>query len=172
MDKLPENTPIYRPKTRGELIDRLRIGHVCEIVADNLEITKTLIYGIAPDVKIKQLIGEECPGWILLTHEEKTPWEPLAKNFSAILKEWLDLKSLPSDKSAFEKMVREHVEGNYSKKDVCVSHDYCDSNQAMIDAWEKTFPRYKLKYENSFHIELTYNAWDLAKQNNFYSDLK
>lgn len=34
-----------RPKTRGELKRRLENGETCEIVADNAEITTTLLHG-------------------------------------------------------------------------------------------------------------------------------
>jgi hypothetical protein len=37
--------PTIRPKTRGELVERLHAGETCEVVADNAEITDLMIRG-------------------------------------------------------------------------------------------------------------------------------
>lgn len=39
------NISIYRPKTRGELRDKLREGTACEVVSENVGITTIMLTG-------------------------------------------------------------------------------------------------------------------------------
>lgn len=48
--------------------------------------------------------------------------------------------------------------------DFCYSHDYCDSNQVMIDVLEKN----GIPYGSPEFDNMCTKAWNLAKQNNFY----
>jgi hypothetical protein len=50
---------------------------------------------------------------------------------------------------------------------VCASHNFCDSNMAMAEAFKNVF-----KQEHNIHSDeenkLWCNAWDEAKSNRFY----
>lgn len=69
--------------------------------------------------------------------------------------------------NAFNEMVQKHIDGEYAKKDVCVTHDYCDGNQVMLDAYEKCYKR-EFNMQNDDDMQLWNGAWEFAKRNNFY----
>lgn len=50
---------------------------------------------------------------------------------------------------------------------VCATHDFCDPNQAMLDAWEKVAAR-----EHDLHsdreVSIVNRAWTLARKNQFW----
>lgn len=50
-------------------------------------------------------------------------------------------------------------------KAVCHSHDFIDSNQVMLDAFEKTFSR-EFDFTDSDHL-LFQSAWDVVKAEGF-----
>ena len=79
-----------------------------------------------------------------------TPTE-LAEAFVAVINEWLTNDELLSIRR------RNAV----AKESVCHSHDFCDANQAMLDAGEK------LGINVLDDIELTNAAWDIAKDGGF-----
>lgn len=54
----------FRPKTRGELMDALREGKLCEVVASNEEITTLLLKGWAKDIKFKTSPSTN-EGWVV-----------------------------------------------------------------------------------------------------------
>lgn len=93
----------------------------------------------------------------------------LAVNFCMVLEEWLSKKE-----------IAEIVKRNNKDEDkgICHSHDFCDANQAMIDAFEKLFKRepaiyfYESEEEEKQIAEDTHLmdlAWSLAKKHNFSS---
>lgn len=51
--------------------------------------------------------------------------------------------------------------------DICHSHDFCDANELMLEAWSETF-----KVEPNFgydpHLKLIGDAWSIAKENEFF----
>lgn len=49
----------YRPKTRGELLEKLKEGVRCEVVATNMEITNILL-----------------DGWLKFEGKYRTLWSP------------------------------------------------------------------------------------------------
>ena len=49
--------------------------------------------------------------------------------------------------------------------DFCASHDYCDANQSMLDAFEKVMGR---EYNYEQDTDLVNDAWTLSKISNFY----
>ena len=83
--------------------------------------------------------------------------ETLAKAFSAVLAEWLTpeqrLEVVSLNKGA-------------SNPHICYSHDYCDANQAMIDALERSGAEFDC--ENDAQGKLIDEAWDIAKANQFW----
>lgn len=77
--------------------------------------------------------------------------ELLAKEFSKVLNEWLSDDEM--------KEVR-RLNDDEMNKDICHSHDYCDANQAMINACEK------LGFD-CMDMQLTGDAWNISKNNGF-----
>lgn len=55
----------------------------------------------------------------------------------------------------------------YSK--YCSSHDYCDANMIMAEAFENTYKRFPDIQPMSDDMALMSQAWEMAKQNEFYT---
>lgn len=97
--------------------------------------------------------------------EQMRQIERLAREFSKVLKEWLPAEDI-SDIVRLNAMEQDKL--------VCHSHDFCDANMAMLEATENLFIEdfTDLNEGNSKRselISLVNNAWDMAKENNFYS---
>lgn len=90
--------------------------------------------------------------------EANTDVITLAKEFSSILKEWLSKKEM-----------EELIQANKDERDssICHSHDYCDPNQAMADAFKKVTGK-EVDMQKDKDSALVDAAWDLAKKENFY----
>lgn len=97
----------------------------------------------------------------------KTKAEELAVAFCGELKEQIGLIG-----------IRKAAELNDSEADhrVCHTHDFCDSNQVMLDAWERVFGtgtepaciREGTTDEERAHDDRIWNrAWKLAKRARF-----
>lgn len=91
----------------------------------------------------------------------------VAKKFSKVLKKWLG-------KVKMQEVVRLNKENNDS---CCASHDFCDANMAMDEAFTKVMGRsFEFNFEeltekeaqNSADTDLMNEAWDIAKANDFY----
>jgi hypothetical protein len=91
----------------------------------------------------------------------------LAAEFCRILHEWLT-----------PDQIAEAVFFNANEKNpgVCHSHDHCDANQAMLDAWEVVFgkgrvPAYidsdRTEAEKNAELKITNDAWNMAKVDGF-----
>lgn len=80
--------------------------------------------------------------------------EQLSAEFCRILNEWLN-------QSEIEEIIRRNALPEYAN--CCASHDYCDANQAMVDALEE----FGLEFHPDECIELVNAAWDLAKERQF-----
>jgi hypothetical protein len=50
---------------------------------------------------------------------------------------------------------------------ICHTHDFCDANILMSNAWEETFPHEPFSPQNTFHAELWSEAWQQAKAAEF-----
>ncbi len=85
---------------------------------------------------------------------QHTAPEQVAIKFSEVLKEWVGIKKLRAIVS------RNEAENDSS---ICHSHDFCDANMAMVEAMEKM----GLDYETN--DELFNQAWNIAKENAFYT---
>lgn len=88
--------------------------------------------------------------------------EQLAREFSLKLRHYLS-----------EHEMSQVISLNESEEDkyCCHSHDFCDANEAMQDAFIKLFGRScKLYSENEPNSDLVlWNAaWTMAKENKFY----
>ena len=82
----------------------------------------------------------------------------LANKFSSILREWLTAEELQeiNDKNA---------EYKANGEPHCATHEYCDPNQAMINAFEHF--GIDIDFDNEEHINLINDAWKLANDNKF-----
>lgn len=76
--------------------------------------------------------------------------------FSAVIRSWLS-------KDELEKV--NDLNQNEADKQICHSHDFCDANQAMIDALDQM----KMDYEPMDDIQgkLINDAWEISKSANF-----
>lgn len=84
--------------------------------------------------------------------------DTLASEFIIIIRGWLRLEQC-----------REIDQRNTAETDpqICHSHDFCDANQAMIDA----FSRFNVECDptDDAHHNLCQAAWAIAKQSGFAS---
>jgi hypothetical protein len=61
-------------------------------------------------------------------------------------------------------ILRNRTEPNPS---ICHTHDFCDANMLMSNAWEECFPHEAFCLQNTFHTELWSAAWQQAKAAEF-----
>lgn len=96
--------------------------------------------------------------------------EQLAIQFSTILKEWLTLEQM-------QQIVSRNKETQLTNPGVCATHDFCDANMAMNEAFEKVMGREftfnsdeepELEEQAENDSNLFNEAWSIAKKNNFY----
>lgn len=80
----------------------------------------------------------------------------LANAFSGVLNQWIPEK-------LFEVNLR-NKEASYVG--CCATHDFCDPNQAMIDAFTSVFGR-EPSAKNQKDNLLINNAWNIAKDSQF-----
>ena len=81
----------------------------------------------------------------------------LAVNFCDVLQEWLTEEEL-----AIVVARNANSDCDY----VCHSHDFCDANAAMWEAWSRTF-KTEHDLQSDAEIDLWNAAWDLAKWKKF-----
>ena len=94
--------------------------------------------------------------------EDLTPTE-LARCFSAVLKQWLT-------GSEISKINASNAASGYDAS-VCASHDYCDSNMAMLEAVSNAtgipVDDINIDVSNVRFWELLNDAWAIAKRAKF-----
>lgn len=86
----------------------------------------------------------------------------IANEFSRILREWLTADQM-------EAINKSNHESNFEGG--CASHEYCDPNEAMLEAFEiATGNPWDFDGNESVRnaeMELMNSAWDLAMKNNY-----
>lgn len=82
----------------------------------------------------------------------------LAKEFSKILNSWIPDK-------LFEVNLR-NKEAYYIEHNLCATHDFCDSNQAIINAYKNLYGS-DPSLRNKKQTALINKAWNIAKENKF-----
>lgn len=82
------------------------------------------------------------------------PWR-LAKEFSRIINNWLTPEQLAEAN-------RLNTTPEYTTNSLCATHNYCDSNQAMLDALKA----FGVEWESD-NNDLCNAAWALAKESEF-----
>lgn len=82
--------------------------------------------------------------------------ETLASEFTIVIREWLT-----------PDQCREIDSRNAAETDaaICHSHDFCDANQAMIDALERF--NVELDLQDDAQRNLMQDAWNIAKRIGF-----
>ncbi len=68
-----------------------------------------------------------------------------------------------------EEEMAEVIEANREPENVgtCASHDVCDANMVMIEAWTKFFGVDDINFNDNEQCRLWNEAWDLAKADEF-----
>ena len=82
--------------------------------------------------------------------------DTLATEFAIIIREWLT----PEQCQQIDAMNAAEQD-----KSICHSHDFCDSNQAMIDALGRF--NVELDLQDEKQVNLINSAWDIAKASGF-----
>lgn len=94
----------------------------------------------------------------------------LAAEFCRILHEWLTPDQIA------DAVIKNAVAATSGDHGVCHSHDHCDANQAMLDAWEVVFGKGKApafidsdrtEAEKNAELKITNDAWSIAKASGF-----
>lgn len=88
---------------------------------------------------------------------------------SALAQEFSNQLKIALGEELFKEMVAQHIQENAVNEYHCVSHDYCDANVSMAEAF-KTFTGKEPDTLEDNTIALWNKAWHLAKKKNFYSD--
>lgn len=83
----------------------------------------------------------------------------LAREFTLLLRVWLP----PEELQEIDR--RNTWERKHKSQSICHSHDFCDSNQAMIDAMARCGVEYDPP--NPEHISLSNAAWEIARTSGF-----
>lgn len=96
-------------------------------------------------------------------------------NSSEVEYEHMDIPTAIQVRDAFIRKIRgaltldqlqEVVERNkVYDKETCASHDFCDANQCMLDAWEQLGQ--PMDFQNDQQMSVTDQAWQLARQCEF-----
>lgn len=92
----------------------------------------------------------------------KTIWPDkveLANEFIKVLNEWLTAKQI-------EAINTTNKTPEYKNTGACASHEFCDPNQAMIDAWVNITGQ-ELPLPKSKALSLVNEAWLIAKTKQF-----
>lgn len=89
----------------------------------------------------------------------------LAREFSyQVCGYFIDDGPLDSNEDFQAILERNRAEPNPS---ICHTHDFCDANILMSNAWEETFPHEPFCAQNGFHAELWSAAWEQARKAEF-----
>lgn len=86
--------------------------------------------------------------------------EKLAYTFSVVLKEWLTPEEMQT-------VVSRNATPEYGAQ-LCASHDFCDANMAMQEAFIRLFKRTP-DTNSELDSTLWNQAWYIAKEHAFYS---
>jgi hypothetical protein len=80
----------------------------------------------------------------------------LAYEFAAILREWLS-------EAEFEEVRRRNALPEYDDAGACASHDFCDANIVMEEAFKRVFNR-EPDVSTEADTDIWNTAWDTAKR--------
>lgn len=97
----------------------------------------------------------------MTTNHQTTIISDLAHAFSDVLKEWLSQDQLRT-------VIHLNTSGVYSEL-VCASHDFCDANMAMLEAFIRVLGREPMINDDA-DLGLWNSAWAMAKAASFFVD--
>lgn len=84
----------------------------------------------------------------------------IAREFSSTIREWLT----PEEMSEVLRKQREEP-----REGVCYTHDYCDANEAMYDAFQSVM-RKPIDYDDEEEVALWNEAWAHAVATNYATE--
>lgn len=87
-----------------------------------------------------------------------TDIETLANAFGRVLRTWLDASEMAT-------VIQRNRTPEYGRY-ICASHDFCDANMAMAQAFMEAFGR-EPDVDGDEDVALWNAAWSLAKANDF-----
>ena len=85
----------------------------------------------------------------------------LSAKFTEILNQWLTKKQL-------NEIRKRNKQPDY--ENCCATHDFCDPNQAMIDAWVTVFGK-EPDLRKDRVMTIMNKAWDLSKEKEFRNEI-
>lgn len=136
-----------------------RDGYCDEPMEFHSELKMALYNAAVAHIRYQQKIADEFD--LKQTAEQSMSWDEkkdaLSRKFSSILMEWIG-------KETMEDVVRVNTERG---DNTCASHDHCDANMAMLEAFETMFGRTN-DLQNDDDTDLWNVSWDIAKKNGFY----
>lgn len=97
-------------------------------------------------------IGAWCSCW---NEAPPADVDRLAREFCALLREWIGPEKLALAAKRNEKHVKD------GRPQVCASHDFCDANQAILDAFERAEDREAGVIADAPEMD---RAWNAAKR--------
>lgn len=86
----------------------------------------------------------------------------LSKEFGKVIQSWLDKEEI---KAVNEKNALYKATGD---EGICATHNYCDANMAMDEAFENAFGYSPFENGIDDSVELWNGAWSMAVANCFY----
>lgn len=103
-----------------------------------------------------------------LSRKDESLAEDLSREFCRVLKEWLNI--------AEQALVIERNNAEPDQSSICHTHDFCDANQAMLNAWEVVFGKDEspaitegmMDEMRAFDLRLWNAAWTKAKNEKFH----
>ena len=87
--------------------------------------------------------------------------QALARSFAKVLQEWLTWEEM-------QIVITRNELSSY--RGCCASHDFCDANMAMDEAFRRLGTPFE--FGNNLHDTLWNAAWHIAKQNKFFINQK
>ncbi len=87
--------------------------------------------------------------------------EKLAREFARLLK-------IEVGEDDFNTIAKQTEKYKTAGVDTCVSHDFCDSNMLMNDAFNNLYGE-DINPINALDLQLVNEAWELAKEQNFWA---
>lgn len=84
--------------------------------------------------------------------------QDLANEFVIVIREWLTPEQLAE-------IDKRNATDDYKETGCCATHDFCDANQAMIDALERF--NVALDIQDEAQRVLIDDAWQIAKRDGF-----
>jgi len=90
----------------------------------------------------------------------KTKAQQIAVEFSKLLR-------ADFNEERMQEIISKNATPEY--KDACASHDYCDANEVMAEAFEKITGK-AVSIQNQADCKLWGKAWDISKETKFATE--